>query len=107
MAFAVQPPRIWLTTPEDELKKCLPLPNGSSQTELAVRTCVRSKSDRPRSSRKLRISVGVLELVVDKPPPDEAPTGSTDWLSIDLPKVYAIPNPKPLLKRRRRVNWAA
>src|SRR5260370_30362317 len=100
----VQPPRTWLTTPCDEVRKCFPLPTGTSQTEAACKTCVRSKSERARSLRKLRISVGVRELVVESPPPDDAPTGSTDWLSIDFPNVYAMLSPRPLLKRRRNVN---
>src|SRR5258706_2033403 len=87
MLLRVQPPTRWLTTPLDDFIKRRPLPNGSSQTVAACNTWVRSKSERPRSSRKLRISVGVREFVVESPPPDEAPTGSTDWLSIDFPKV--------------------
>ena len=62
---------------------------------------------RARSSRKLRMSVGVRELVVERPPPEDAPTGSTDCVSMDLPKVYAMLMPRPLEKRRRSVNCAA
>src|SRR6266576_7128125 len=107
MLLMVQPPRILLTTPWDEPRKCFPRPTGSSQTDAACSTCVRSNSERPRSSPKLRMSVGVREFVLVSPPPEDAPTGSTDWLSIDLPKVYAMLNPNALLKRRRRVNCAA
>src|SRR6266446_7281353 len=101
MLLIVQPPRRWLTTPCDEFKKRFPLPTGSSQTDAACNTCVRSKSERARSSRQLRTSVGVREFVVESPPPDDAPTGSTDWLSIDLPNVYAMLRPRPLLNRLR------
>src|SRR5258705_704176 len=103
----VQPPKILFTTPLDEPRKRFPRPTGNSQTDAACRTWVRSNSERPRSIPKSRMSVGVREFVLVSPPPDEAPTGSTDWLSIDLAKVYAMLNPKPLLKRRRNVNCAA
>ena len=33
------------------------------------------------------VTVGVRELVVLRPPPDDDPTGSTDWSSIDFPSV--------------------
>src|SRR5713101_3097913 len=104
MLLMVQPPSTWLTIPCDDFRKCFPLPTGTSHTDAACNTCVRSKSERARSSRKLRMSVGVRELVVESPPPEDAPTGSTDWLSIDFPYVYARLKPRPLLNRLRSVN---
>src|SRR5258707_5437599 len=104
MLLMVQPPRTWLTTPLDDFRKRRPLPSGTSHPVAACNTCVRSKSERARSLRKLRSSVGVREFVVESPPPDDAPTGSTDWLSIDFPNVYAMLMPRPLLNRRRSVN---
>src|SRR5262245_3626536 len=106
MPLSAQPPITVFTKPFPASSR-LPLPTGSSQTPLAVKTCVRLKSERERSPSQLRMLVGVRELVVVRPPPDDAPTGSTDWLSIDLPKVYAAPNRTPFSNRLRSVNCAA
>src|SRR5258706_15841114 len=100
----VQPPRTWLTPALDDVRERGPLPRGTSHSGAACNPCVRSKSERARSLRKVRSSVGVREFVVESPPPDDEPTGSTDWLSIDFPNVYAMLMPRPLLNRRRSVN---
>ena len=49
------------------------------------------------------MSVGVRELVVESPPPEEAPTGSTDWSSMDLPSVYDKPVNNPFSNLFRKV----
>src|SRR5258708_34846311 len=76
--FIVQPPITWFSQPGALPASHLLLPTGNSHTVVRLKTCVRSKSERALSSRRLRMSVGVRELVVDSPPPDDAPTGSTD-----------------------------
>src|ERR1700726_3775072 len=81
----------------------LPRPKGSSYTPVAVKTWKRLKSDRARSLRQVRVSAGVRELVVLRPPPDDEPTGSTDWSSMDFENVYAAPSSRPAWKRLRNV----
>src|SRR6266404_6455396 len=92
MPFRLQPPMIWFRTPCAPLRNGLPLPTGSSYTLLTVRVLKRLKSESARSLRQVRVSAGVREFEVLSPPPDDEPTGSTDWSSIDFENVYATPN---------------
>src|SRR6516225_6020049 len=82
-----QPPMMWLAHAGAEEATFLPLPMGNSYSRLASSTCVLLKSESARSKRQLWMSVGVRLFVVLRPPPVDAPVGSTDMSSMDLLKV--------------------